>query len=63
MLNPFLLQISAVYAICSTVPAYIDLCHRGTSARTRWYRKGITIYFDIAEEDFDIVGEHQSEWE
>lgn len=34
-----------------------------TEARTRLYRMGINKYFDIASNDFYILGEHESGWE
>ena len=34
-----------------------------TTTRTRLYRIGINKYFDIINEDFDILGEQKSDWE
>lgn len=33
-----------------------------SEARIRLYRIGINKYFDIVQEDFDIMGEFKNEW-
>ena len=55
--------VAALYAFAYR---YIDAWVYATgsnSARTRLYRMGINKYFDIVAIDFDIMGEHQNEWE
>ncbi len=55
--------VAAVYAFTGQYPDTWVYATGSTEARTRLYRIGINKYFDIVEDDFDIVGEHQSEWE
>ncbi len=55
--------VAAVYAFAGHYPDAWIYATGSTETRTRLYRKGINKYFDIVKEDFDIMGEHQSEWE
>jgi hypothetical protein len=55
--------VAAVYAFTGQYPAAWIYATGSTATRTRLYRMGINKYFDIVEEDFDIMGEHHSEWE
>ena len=55
--------VAAVYAFTGKYPNAWVYATGSTAARTRLYRMGINKYFDIVEEDFDIMGEQQSEWE
>lgn len=55
--------VAAVYAFADRYPNAWIYATGNTEARTRLYRMGINKYFDTVEEDFDIMGEHQSEWE
>lgn len=55
--------VAAVYAFAGQYPEAWIYATGSTATRTRLYRMGINKYFDIVEEDFDIMGEHQSEWE
>ncbi len=55
--------VACVYAFTGQ---YANACiyATGSSAtKTRLYRMGINKYFDMVEKDFDIMGEHLSEWE
>ncbi len=55
--------VAAVYEFTAHYPDAWILATGSTSTRTRLYRMGINKYFDIVDEDFDIMGEQQSEWE
>jgi hypothetical protein len=55
--------VSAVYAFCDKNPEAWIYATGSTAARTRLYRMGINKYFDIVEEDFEIFGESENEWE
>lgn len=55
--------VAAVYAFTGHYPAAWIFATGSTSTRTRLYRMGINKYFDIVNEDFDDMGEKQSEWE
>ena len=55
--------VAAVYAFAGHYPEAWIYATGSTETRTRLYRMGINKYFDIVEEDFHIMGEHQSEWE
>jgi hypothetical protein len=55
--------VAALYAFSAKYPDAWVYATGSTAARTRLYRMGINKYFDIVESDFDIMGEHQSEWE
>lgn len=55
--------VSAIYAFADQYPHVWVYATGSTEARTRLYKMGINKYFDIAETDFDIMGEQQNEWE
>ncbi len=55
--------VSAVYAFADKYPDVWVYATGSTASRTRLYRMGINKYFSIVSEDFDIMGEHQNEWE
>jgi hypothetical protein len=55
--------VAAIYAFCDKFPKAWVYATGSTAARTRLYRMGITRYFDIVEEDFEIFGQASSEWE
>ena len=54
--------VAAVYAFTAQYPDAWVYATGSTATRTRLYRMGINKYFDIVKEDFDIMGEQQSEW-
>ncbi len=56
-------SVDTVYTFTGQYPAAWFYVTGSTETRTRLYRMGINKYFDIVKEDFDIMGEHQSEWE
>ncbi len=55
--------VAAVYAFAGQHPNSWVYATGSTRTRTRLYRMGINKYLDIVEEDFDIMGESQNEWE
>ncbi|MEO6230633.1 MAG: hypothetical protein ABJB11_01260 [Ferruginibacter sp.] len=55
--------VAAIYAFAGRYPSAWIYATGSTAARTRLYKMGINKYFDIVCEDFDIMGEQQSEWE
>ncbi len=55
--------VAAVYAFTGQYSDAWVYATGSTVTRTRLYRMGINRYLDIVEEDFDIMGEEQSEWE
>lgn len=55
--------VASVYAFTGHYPDAWIFATGSTTTRTRLYRMGINKYFDIVDEDFDIMGEQQSEWE
>jgi hypothetical protein len=55
--------VAAVYAFCDLFPQAWIYATGSTAARTRLYRMGINKYFDLVQEDFEIFGQTQSEWE
>jgi len=55
--------VAAVYAFCDQFPQSWIYATGSTEARTRLYRMGINKYFDIVQEDFEIFGLTQNEWE
>lgn len=55
--------VAAVYAFADKYPDVWVYATGSTASRTRLYRMGINKYFNIVSEDFDIMGEHQNEWE
>lgn len=55
--------VAAIYAFCYKFPQAWIYATGSTAARTRLYRMGINKYFDIVQEDFQIFGLTQSEWE
>ena len=55
--------VAAVYAFADKHPDVWVYATGSTEVRTRLYCMGINKYFDIVQEDFDIMGEHLNEWE
>lgn len=55
--------VAALYAFTEQYPDKWVYATGSTRSRTRFYQMGINKYFDIAEADFDIMGERQEEWE
>ena len=55
--------VAAVYAFAGRYPDTWVYATGSTAARTRLYRMGINKYLDIVAADFDLMGEHQNEWE
>lgn len=55
--------VAAIYAFAGQYPGSWIYATGSTSVRTRLYKMGINKYFDIVKQDFDIMGESQSEWE
>ncbi len=55
--------VASVYAFTAKYPEAWVYATGSSSTRTRLYRMAINKYFDILDEDFDIMGEQQSEWE
>lgn len=55
--------VSAVYAFCDKFPKAWIYATGSTEARTRLYKMGINKYFDIVQEDFEIFGLTENEWE
>ncbi len=51
----------AIYMFTEQYPYAWIYAIRSTAARTRLYRMGINKYFDMANQDFDILGEQQNE--
>lgn len=55
--------VSAVYAFCDKVPKAWIYATGSTAARTRLYKMGINKYFYIVQEDFEVFGLAENEWE
>jgi hypothetical protein len=55
--------VAAVYAFCDKFPKAWIYATGSTEARTRLYKMGIIKYFDIVQEDFEIFGLSENEWE
>lgn len=55
--------VAAVYAFCEKHPEAWIYATGSTAARTRLYQMGITKYFNIVQEDFELFGESENEWE
>ena len=55
--------VAAVYAFCDKFPEAWIYATGSTATRTRLYRMGINKYFEIVEDDFEIFGQTQNEWE
>jgi len=55
--------VAAVYAFADRYPESWVYATGSTASRTRLYRMGINKYLDIVAADFDLLGEHHSEWE
>ncbi len=55
--------VSAVYSFLNNFPYVWIYITGSTPARTRLYRMGINKYFEIAENDFFLQGETQTNWE
>ena len=55
--------VSAIYAFCDKLPKAWIYATGSTVARTRLYKMGINKYFDIVQEDFEVFGLAENEWE
>jgi hypothetical protein len=55
--------VAAVYAFCDKFPQAWIYATGSTATRTRLYKMGINKYFEIVEDDFEIFGLTQNEWE
>ena len=55
--------VAAIYAFCDKCPDAWIYATGSTAARTRLYRMGINKYYTVVENDFEIFGQTQSEWE
>jgi hypothetical protein len=55
--------VAAVYAFTARYPNGWVYATGSTVSRTRLYRMGINKYLDVVDQDFDIMGEYQSDWE
>ncbi|MBX9784071.1 MAG: hypothetical protein K2X48_12350 [Chitinophagaceae bacterium] len=55
--------VAAIYAFADKHPDAWIYATGSTNSRTRLYRMGINKYIDIVENDFDVMGEYQNEWE
>ncbi len=55
--------ISAVYAFYDKHPGAWVFAAGSTSARTRLYRMGITKYYNEIQNDFEVYGQTDGEWE
>ena len=55
--------VAAVYAFAGYYPNAWVYATGSNLARTRLYRMGINRYFETVATDFEVMGEHQSEWE
>jgi len=55
--------VAAIYAFCDKFPEAWIYATGSTTARTRLYRIGINKYYDVVENDFEIFGQTQNEWE
>lgn len=53
--------VAAIYIFTEQYPNAWVYAIGSTASRTRLYRMGINKYFDIANKDFDILGEQQNE--
>jgi len=51
---------AAVYDFTEIYPEAWISASGSTKARSRLYRMGINKYFDVAQENFDIMGKHQN---
>ena len=57
--------VAAVYAFTEKFPESWIYATGSTKARTRLYRMGLNKYFDVAQENFDMIGEKHNgrlEW-
>lgn len=55
--------VAAVYTFCDKFPQSWIYATGSTEARTRLYKMGINKYLEIVQEDFEIFGLIQNEWE
>lgn len=55
--------VAAIYLFADQHPGSWIYATGSTDARTRLYRMGINKYFDSVQNDFNVMGEHESEWE
>jgi hypothetical protein len=55
--------VAAVYKFTGKYPGVWIYATGSTKARTRLYRMGLTKYLPEIEEDFDLYGQKQEEWE
>ena len=55
--------VSTIYAFTDKYPNAWIYATGSTEARTRLYRMGITKYFSEVNENFEILGERNDDWE
>ena len=55
--------VTAVYSFTNRYPDAWVYAIGSTKSRTRLYKMGITKYFDEVEEDFEVYGLTENEWE
>jgi hypothetical protein len=55
--------VAAIFAFSDYYPNAWIYATGSTQSRTRLYQMGINKYFDIAETDFEIMGEYFNVWE
>lgn len=55
--------VAALYVFVDRYPETWVYATGSTIARTRLYRMGINKYYDIAADDFEIMGVYKNEWE
>lgn len=55
--------VEAIYIFSDKHPGSWIYATGSTEARTRLYRMGINKYLDTARTDFNVMGEHQNDWE
>lgn len=55
--------VAAIYAFCDKFPDAWIYATGSTAARTRLYKMGINRYLKIVQDDFEVFGLTQNEWE
>ncbi len=55
--------VATVYAFTDKHPDAWVYATGSTKSRTRLYRMGLTKYFEEIQEDFDLYGQREGEWE